>query len=155
MCQAVNRWLPELNSGRNALGYIDSDHKAVRSRWSSHHALSHASVWPLRTARSTSGLRHSAEGTTADRSAHHGKTRFTNRNACVSISRFMSALYRPPPVRSRQKRPPDLDRFMPIPARMLFPDERIAGDAVERVVVLDAQRPELDMLALQRRLRVE
>ena len=39
--------------------------------------------------------------------------------------------------------------------RMLLPHERIGGDGVEVVIVLRAERPEFDQLALQDRLIVK
>ena len=42
-----------------------------------------------------------------------------------------------------------------VAGRVLFPDQRIGGDRVERLPVVGPQRAQLEALALQDRLRVE
>ena len=44
---------------------------------------------------------------------------------------------------------------MAIPARMLFPDERIGRDGVQRIEIIGAQRTERDELPVENRLEVE
>ena len=45
--------------------------------------------------------------------------------------------------------------FVAIPARMLFPDERVGRDRVQRIEILGAQRTERDELPFENRLKVE
>ena len=79
------------------------------------------------------------------------ETRRSNHLLGLSINRNQGATGRYSPAKELLKN----RFFMAILGRMLFPHERIGGDGVEVVIVLGAERPEFDQLALQDRLIVK